>query len=501
MKQRKKSFGMRISAFVLSFAMVCTLLAGVNVVAFAADDLDDTVCVQKFYWNPALGGSGEHIYTVDEDEITYYSGLSDWNNEGEAWDAPLMSSTPVYRLCNYNTGEHIWVADKGYADLLVAQGWTIEQGIAFYSDDNKGIPVYRLWNGTDGVGCHHYTTDEGEIFAMVLAGWQLEDVQFYGVKEESSYVMTAEQTGAKEITLTPVTGEFTGLEEFTVSHGDLVDELADVEFDEEEGTAVITLADPIEDATYTVSCDGFEDATFEGEEINKEMEVTQTGAAELLVTFSEPVAEADSISIYDGIVELDATVVFSEDRTSATVVMDENFEDDEYTVVCTDEEFESVTFDAEAAELTDVVIGDELISQGNDTYAGIMKPIDQWGDDFDVALDRVVIGSVSPAAIKVAGGFVTITQAGLKEGDVLAVSVVEDTFVKTGKMTVSAASVVADIQLSPIQMTPAEALVNTTGRIDVDDLSKVGRYFYVVNAKDQYCYPISGKSLNNMYCK
>ena len=47
MKQRKKSFGMRISAFVLSFAMVCTLLAGVNVVAFAADDdLSDTVSVQ-----------------------------------------------------------------------------------------------------------------------------------------------------------------------------------------------------------------------------------------------------------------------------------------------------------------------------------------------------------------------------------------------------------------------------------------------------------------------
>ena len=82
--------------------MVCTLLAGVNVVAFAADDLDDTISVQKFYFDATKGGNGEHIYTVDEDEISWYKSLPSWNDEGEAWKAPLFSEDPVYRVANYN---------------------------------------------------------------------------------------------------------------------------------------------------------------------------------------------------------------------------------------------------------------------------------------------------------------------------------------------------------------------------------------------------------------
>ncbi len=195
MKQRKKSFGMRISAFVLSFAMVCTLLAGVNVVAFAADGDATTVDVQKFYYDVDKGGNGEHIYTIDESEISYYKGEAAWNDEGTAWTAPVSSNSPVYRVCNYNTGEHLWITDKGYVDYLVGLGWTQEQGIAFYSDDNKGTPVYRLWDGTDRVGSHHFSTNVEEISWLESLGWKNEGPQFYGVKEESSEVQLVPNSG------------------------------------------------------------------------------------------------------------------------------------------------------------------------------------------------------------------------------------------------------------------------------------------------------------------
>jgi len=175
--------------------MVCTLLAGVNVVAFAADGDASTVDVQKFYYDIDKGGNGEHIYTIDESEISYYKGEAAWNDEGTAWTAPVSSNSPVYRVCNYNTGEHLWITDKGYVDYLVGLGWTQEQGIAFYSDDNKGVPVYRLWDGTDRVGSHHFSTNAEEISWLESIGWKNEGPQFYGVKEESSEVQLVPNSG------------------------------------------------------------------------------------------------------------------------------------------------------------------------------------------------------------------------------------------------------------------------------------------------------------------
>ena len=172
--------------------MVCTLLAGVNVVAFAADD-DETVSVSKFYNDAKKGGDGEHLFTKDADEISWLSSLKTWNNEGEAWKAPVSSSTSVWRCYNPNSGEHLYV-DEGYADYLAGSGWNKEK-VAFYSDDNKGVPVYRLWNGLDGVGSHHFTTDAGEVDWLVGQGWTKEDVAFYGVANASNVVALTDVNG------------------------------------------------------------------------------------------------------------------------------------------------------------------------------------------------------------------------------------------------------------------------------------------------------------------
>jgi len=181
-------FGERGVAFVLSFAMVCTLLAGVNVVAFAADDVQ-TVPVAKYYNDAKKGGDGEHLFTKDQDEMSWLSSLPTWNNEGVAWKAPVSSSTSVYRCYNPNSGEHLYV-DEGYADYLAGMGWNKEK-LAFYSDDDMGVPVYRLWNGQDGVGSHHFTTDEGEVDWLVGQGWTKEDIAFYGV-DDGQIIKSAE---------------------------------------------------------------------------------------------------------------------------------------------------------------------------------------------------------------------------------------------------------------------------------------------------------------------
>ena len=174
--------------------MVCTLLAGVNVVAFAADgDQELTVSVSKFYNDAKKGGDGEHLFTKDAEEMSWLSSLPTWNNEGVAWKAPVVSTEAIYRCYNSNSGEHFYV-DEEEAEWLVSLGWTKEK-VAFYSDDDMGVPVYRLWNGQDGVGSHHFTIDEGEVSWLLGQGWSSEGIAFYGVADASNVVSLVDPKG------------------------------------------------------------------------------------------------------------------------------------------------------------------------------------------------------------------------------------------------------------------------------------------------------------------
>ena len=406
--------------------MVCTLLAGVNVVAFAADDNDLIVSVHSFYNDAQKGGDGEHLYTKDADEMSWLSSLPTWNDENEAWKAPVSSSLAVYRVYNPNSGEHHYAA-ADEAEWLVSQGWTQEK-IAFYSDDNMGVPVYRLWNGGEGVGSHYYTTDEGEAAYLASIGWTAEGVNFYGVKEEGEKEMTAAQTGADEIT----------------------------------------------------------------------------------VSFSTSFAADDSLVVeVDGIEET-PDVQFTTDRTVAVLTFDTPFTDDQVVEInAVSGTYEEAIVVTEASEIADVYIADALVFQGGTgtdqspyMYATAILAYDQFGDTFEVDLDKILIGTTDVTAFRNAETGVTGLISGttkLTEGTVLPVSVVEGTFVKTGQVTVSAASQVQTMLVSELQMTEDEAEINTTGRVDVNDLfANDDAYYFEITALDQYGMPLGADQLNNM---
>ena len=56
----------------------------------------------------------------------------------------------MYRLFNENSGENHYTKDEGERDYLDEIGWNYES-IAFYSDDNKGVPFlrYYIYPGTN----------------------------------------------------------------------------------------------------------------------------------------------------------------------------------------------------------------------------------------------------------------------------------------------------------------------------------------------------------------
>ena len=240
--------------------MVCTLLAGVNVVAFAADgdDVQGTPVYCAYNQN-----NGEHFFTTDKAEYDHLVALT-WGAEGEKWQAPAEATkSPIYRLYNQNSGEHYFTLDANEAKGLASIGWN-DEGIGLYSDDNMGTPVYCMYNpnatGQFEAGAHHYTKDAEEAAYLESIGWTWTNdgqAAFYGVKEEEPQILVkvtdADQLTANTIEIT-FDQDATGL----VSKDDIVVAKADgtlvlpvlkMELGADGTTATLTLSTSLKDET------------------------------------------------------------------------------------------------------------------------------------------------------------------------------------------------------------------------------------------------------------
>ena len=120
--------------------------------------------------------NGKHLFVQSQTEVDQLVAAG-WTSEG-SHKMPASSRTPVYRLYNQYTTEHHYTTDKDEYDRCVKGGWTGE-GISFYSDDDKAVPVYRLYNRWAPVGTHHYTESATERDNCIKAGWKLEGVGWH----------------------------------------------------------------------------------------------------------------------------------------------------------------------------------------------------------------------------------------------------------------------------------------------------------------------------------
>lgn len=143
-----------------------------TVLLFPAPDSRDKTAYRLY--NP---NSGEHFYTQDMAERESLAALG-WKKEEAGWFSPL-EGTPVYRLYNPNSGEHHYTMDPDERQALARIGWK-DEGKAFASDDQKRVPVYRLFNpAASNAGSHHYTTNQNEARALIDAGWKDEGTGWF----------------------------------------------------------------------------------------------------------------------------------------------------------------------------------------------------------------------------------------------------------------------------------------------------------------------------------
>ena len=134
--------------------------------------------------------TGEHLYTADANERKQLVAVG-WIAEGDAWDAPAKSSTPVWRLYNPYVpgGDHHYTKDKAEYDALKKAGWR-QEGLAWYSDDARGEALFRLYNPYAQTGTHHYTVDTHERNELAKLGWNYEGIAWYGVSSGPEYDYT-----------------------------------------------------------------------------------------------------------------------------------------------------------------------------------------------------------------------------------------------------------------------------------------------------------------------
>lgn len=123
-------------------------------------------------YNP---NTGEHLYSLNEGEKNSLPKIG-WKYEGVAWLAP-NSGTKVYRMYNPNSGDHHYTAAQSEINFLKKLGWRYE-GLSFYSGGSKAI--LRLFNPNEQTGTHHYTMSTKERDYLVKLGWRYEGIGFYG---------------------------------------------------------------------------------------------------------------------------------------------------------------------------------------------------------------------------------------------------------------------------------------------------------------------------------
>ena len=140
---------------------------------------DTTQDMYRLY-NP---NSGEHFYTANVNEKSNLIRYG-WKDEGIGWTAPT-SGDAVYRLYNPNSGDHHYTLSAKEKDNLARIGWK-KEGIGWYSDVNKSIPLYRLYNPYAKTATHHYTSNVAESRMLTLIGWKDEGIGWYGVNKNNN---------------------------------------------------------------------------------------------------------------------------------------------------------------------------------------------------------------------------------------------------------------------------------------------------------------------------
>ncbi len=133
--------------------------------------------------------TSEHLFTTNKTEYDNYVNLGQnnsewWVGEGIAWISAAESSastTTVYRLYNAALGamgqtSHYYTTNVEEVENLVANyGWTKDSDTTYFLSSGDA-PIYTCYNESLG-SAHHYTASKTEWESLKAHGWDLEEAK------------------------------------------------------------------------------------------------------------------------------------------------------------------------------------------------------------------------------------------------------------------------------------------------------------------------------------
>lgn len=139
--------------------------------------LDITLSPMYRLYNPY---TQEHLLTSNEAEKNQLVSIG-WHFDGVAWKTPSKGN-PVYRLYNPFDDWHTYTMSQAEIDMLVPLGWKVDGVICYSAVGNTNTPIYRLFNPYAQINYHLLTASEAESSWLVTLGWVLEGVGWYGIR-------------------------------------------------------------------------------------------------------------------------------------------------------------------------------------------------------------------------------------------------------------------------------------------------------------------------------
>lgn len=139
--------------------------------------LDITLTPMYRLYNPY---TQEHLLTSNQAEKEQLISVG-WHFDGVAWMTPSKGE-PVYRLYNPFDDWHTYSMSLEEIDMLIPLGWKVDGVVCYSAAGNTDTPIFRLFNPYAQVNYHLLTASEEEIRWLVSLGWILEGVGWYGVR-------------------------------------------------------------------------------------------------------------------------------------------------------------------------------------------------------------------------------------------------------------------------------------------------------------------------------
>ena len=125
--------------------------------------------------------SSEHLFTTNKSEYEVLSALGItgqdfWVGEGINWLAPTTGNT-VHRLYNKGLGSlgkssHYYTADATEIAKLLKNGWK-DDGASYQFKSGGAVAIYTCYNEALG-SAHHYTSSKTEWLNLKNNGWDIE---------------------------------------------------------------------------------------------------------------------------------------------------------------------------------------------------------------------------------------------------------------------------------------------------------------------------------------